>query len=429
MIFPLEKRLSLNLSRLVNIGLRGSTLGTRFIFIFFLAKYIDPASVGQYGLFTATIGYCIYFVGLDFYIYVTREIITVQGDQRGRLLKGQAALSGLLYVAVLPVAILLLNYIGWPTNLVWWFVPILMLEHFNQEVFRLLVALSQQVVASLLLFIRQASWAIAAVALMAQDSNNRRLDVVMALWACAGLAAATLGIIKIRGLRMGGWRNPIDWVWVRKGIVVCITFLVATLALRGIQTIDRYWLGSLSSLETLGAYVLFVGVAGSLFVFLDAGVFSYGYPELIRLAHERDMPSFRTRVRNMLLQTLCMSIAFGVVSWFLLPFLFDWIGNQVYKSALNLYPWVLLAMVANALGMVPHYALYARGFDRPIIHSHLAALPAFVVSTWLTSMYQPVLAVPIGMSVAFAMVLVWKTIAYSQINDGADALKPSAKSL
>jgi O-antigen/teichoic acid export membrane protein len=81
--------------RLLNVGLQAATMGARFFFIFFLAKYLDPASVGYYGIFTATIGYCLYFVGLDFYTYVTREILKSASDQRGKLLKGQVALSSI----------------------------------------------------------------------------------------------------------------------------------------------------------------------------------------------------------------------------------------------------------------------------------------------------------------------------------------------
>lgn len=402
--------------RIVNIGLRFATLITRFMLVFFLARYLEPASIGYYGLFTAAVGFSLYFVGLDFYVYVTREIIRSPGDQRGNLLKGQAALAVILYVVGLPAAILILNQAGWPGNLLWWFVPILLLEHFNQEVYRLLIALSEQIAASLLLFVRQGSWAIAAVALMAWDAGSRSLDVVMALWSCAGMAAAILGIIAVRRMRMGGWRKPIDWSRVKKGIAVSTTFLIATLALRGIQTVDRYWLEALGGIEVVGAYVLFVGVAGTLMVFLDAGVFSYAYPKLISLSHAEEHGRAKLEVRQIFFQVIAVVAAFSAVSWFCLPILLDWVGSPVYKDEIFLYPWILVATAINALGMVPHYALYARGVDRPIIYSHVAALPIFVLSTWLFSGAYAVLAVPVGLIIAFTLILTWKTVAYLLID-------------
>lgn len=402
-----------NTNRLLNIGLHGATLGTRFLFIFFLAKYLDPASIGYYGLFTATVGYSLYFVGLDFYTYVTREILKTPNDQRGSLLKGQAALSGVLYFLFTPIAFaLLLQYSGWPEYLFLWFLPILLLEHFNQEMSRLLIALSEQITASMILFIRQGSWALAIVALMAWVPSSRQLQAVMALWAAAGVAAALLAIWKIRKLRMGGWRSALDWNWIKKGIAVSTAFLSATLALRGVQTFDRYWLEALGGIEIVGVYVLFFGVASTLLTFLDAGVFAFTYPALIKHHQAQENGIARSKVNQMLGFTVLLSTGFSVVSWLLLPYLLLWIENSVYLNSINIYPWLLAAMIINAIGMVPHYALYARGYDKPIIKSHIAALVAFLLVTWLLSERLSVLAVPIGLNFSFAVILAWKSIVY-----------------
>jgi O-antigen/teichoic acid export membrane protein len=273
-VFKPRVLLKENAARMLNIGLHAATLGTRFLFIFFLAKYLDPASVGYYGLFTAAVGYVMYFVGLDFYTYVTREIIKTPVNQRGQLLKSQAALSGLLYLILWPFILVFLLQSGWPGHLVWWFFPILLLEHFNQEMSRFLIAMSEQITASVIQFVRNGSWAMAIVALMTWNTTSRNLDTVMAMWATAGVAAAAIGIWKLRQLRMDGWSAAVNWGWIKKGISVSLAFLIATLALRGMQTIDRYWLDALSGIEMVGAYVILLGVAGTLMTLLDACIFS-----------------------------------------------------------------------------------------------------------------------------------------------------------
>lgn len=399
----------------MNISLRGATLGTRFLFIFFLAKYLEPASVGYYGLFTVAVGYALYFVGLDFYTYVTREILKVSHHERGGMLKNQAALSVILYFALIPVGLLFLKNSGWPDHLAWWFFPILLLEHFNQEMSRLLAALSEQITASVALFLRQGSWAIVIVGLMTLESSSRNLATVMALWTCAGLSAAALSIWKLKQLKMGGWRAPVDWSWIKKGIAVSVAFLIATLALRGFQTLDRYWLEALGGIEIVGAYTLLLGVAGALMVFLDAGVFAFILPALIAHFHRQEHEAAHAKVRKMLLQTLVLSAGFGLVSWLLLPYLLDWINKPAFKNSLFLYPWLLMATVINAIGLVPHYALYARNRDKPIIYSHLAALPIFVLTTWIFGKSYSVLAVPFGLNIAFMVILIWKSIAYWQL--------------
>lgn len=401
-----------NSTRLINVSLRGATLGTRFLFIFFLAKYLDPAQVGYYGIFTATVGYAMYFVGLDFYTYVSREIVKTPANQRGQLLKGQLALSCILYLSLMPIGLWLLLQSGWPTYLIWWFLPVLLLEHFNQEVSRLLIALSQQLTSSVILFVRQGIWAIAIIALMYFEANTRNLNAVMALWVCAGVAAASIGIWKIKQLKTSGWELAIDWRWIQKGIAISTAFLVATLALRGVQTFDRYWLEALGSIEMVGAYVLLMGVAGTLLTFLDAAVFAFAYPNLIKLNHEHNHQEAKRQVRILLTQTMALSAVFALVSWITLPYLLSWIGNPIYQQFAHWFPWLLLAMTINAINMVPHYALYARGIDKPIIYSHITGLVGFVIVTWFASETLGTIAILIGLNAAFVIILVCKGFAY-----------------
>ncbi|KZE32436.1 hypothetical protein AVW16_11580 [Crenobacter luteus] len=353
-----------------------------------------------------------YLVGLDFYTYTTREILKASNEQRGKMLKGQAALSCGLYLLLFPIAAVLLQQVQWPVGLALWFIPILVLEHFNQEVSRLLVALSEQLTASIILFVRQGSWALVIVALMAYDKESRNLHYVMASWAVAGVLAASLGLFKLGRLQLGGWRSAVDWRWVKKGIAISMAFLLATLALRGFQTIDRYWLESLAGIEVVASYVLFLGVAGSLMTLLDAGFISYAYPNFIKLYHQQKYGELNQSVRKLVLQTLFISAAFAIVSWLLLPYLLTWIAKPVYVKHISLYPWLLLAMVVNAFSMAPHFALYAQGKDKPIIYSHVAALIAFVASVMALQTSWPLLAVPIALNVSFAVVLAIKAFAY-----------------
>ncbi len=92
-----------HVDKLVNVGLRSATLASRFLFIFFLAKFLTPAEVGYYGIFTATVGYALYFVGLDFYVYTTREILKAEEAQRGTILTAHVLLSVSLYIIFVPV--------------------------------------------------------------------------------------------------------------------------------------------------------------------------------------------------------------------------------------------------------------------------------------------------------------------------------------
>ncbi|HTG37984.1 MAG TPA: hypothetical protein VL973_04165 [Sphingomonas sp.] len=388
------------------------TLATRFALVFLLARYLDAASLGYYGLFTAATGYALLCVGLDLYVYTSREITKIDVSRRGQLLKSQATLVGLLYCVLIPVAVIVLPSAGLPEGLLWWFVPILVLEHLNQELYRLLIILSRQLTASLLLFVRQGSWAIAAAILMTVDAQSRNLDFVMALWAASGAVAGAIGLWQLYRLGMGGWRAPVDWAWLRKGVMVSGAFLVATLSVRAIQTVDRYWLESLAGIETVGAYVLFFGVASALTVFLDAAILSFRYPEMVAHAHQGEHEALHRKVRIAVIQVVAVSVAFSIISLILLPYLLEWIGQPVYLASMGIYYWVLSGIIAYSIGMVPHYALYALGHDRTLVLSHISALLIFIGATLATIPLSRAYAVPIGVTIAMVAVLLWKSLAY-----------------
>lgn len=402
---------SSSLSRLINIGLRAMTLGSKFLLIFFLARFLAPAELGLYGLLAATIGYALYLLGLDFYTYTTREMLKRSRNDWGALLKNQGVLTLILYVLFLPPLLFLFVLGLLPWYLASWFLFILVLEHLNQELMRLLIAASEQLAASFVLFLRSGAWVIIAVAVMYLDPAQRNLTTVLSAWALGGVAGFIYAAVKISSMRIGSWGRQVDWSWIKMGVCVALPLLVATLAIRGLFTLDRYWLESLAGLDVLGAYVLYMGLASAMVAFLDAGVFAFIYPALITSYNQADHCGYKRNLKKLLLQTVILSVAFSIGALALLEPLLVWLNKPLYMEHKELFSWGLLAMFLYAIGMVPHYALYAQQQDRPIIHSHLLSLVVFTLSTWLFSQTWASQAVPMGLCVAFFTILVWKLAA------------------
>ena len=402
-------------TRLLNVILQGVTLATRFLLIFFLARFLEPAQLGLYGLLTATIGYSLYLLGFDFYTFTTREILKRERHEWGGLLKNQGALSLVLYAIFIPLLSLIFFNGLLPWRLAGWFFALLVLEHINQELGRLLVAISEQLLASVILFLRQGTWALAVTALMIVEPATRSLDVVLGAWTVAGLVTASVGTYRLTKLNIAGWQKKIDWKWISAGLKISLPFLFATFAIRGVFTLDRYWLQSLGGLDILGVYVLFISIGGALLAFLDAGLFAFSYPALISAFQRKEPVVFYKAVRALVVQTMLIVVLFAVSSLLLISPLLGLLGNPLYVTQQYLYPWVLTAMVLYALTMVPHFALYAQGLDRPIIYSHIASLVSFVLATWFFAQLWPVLAVPMGLCVAFALMLVWKSWAFFRL--------------
>src|SRR5690606_25846415 len=92
------------MNRLLNVALRGTTLVSKFLLVFVLAKFIDPAGVGVYGLLAAAVAYGLLVVGVEFYAYSTREIIGKPRSLWLALMRDQAIFYVLVYVALTPIS-------------------------------------------------------------------------------------------------------------------------------------------------------------------------------------------------------------------------------------------------------------------------------------------------------------------------------------
>ena len=265
--------------------------------------------------------------------------------------------------------------------------------------------------ASLLLFLRSGVWAIALTTLMFLDSDFRKLHYVFLAWSLGGVAAIVLGANHLRKMRITGWEQKIDWAWIRLGVKTAIPLLFASLCIRALFTVDRYWFASISSLELLGAYVLFIGIANAMTSFLDAGVFAYIYPGLISAYQQNRKTEFKKGVTKLLTQTITVSAIFSVIAVLLIAPLLNWLNKPLYLANIELFYYLLLANFIYCLSMVPHFALYAQGADRQILLSHIVAVVVFVPCTYLISLNWPSLAVPIGLSISFFVILTWKSTA------------------
>lgn len=380
----------------------------KFLLIFFLARFLSPGDLGLYGLLVATVGYALFVVGLDFYTYSTRELLKYERTVWGGYLKAHVALCMILYAMLVPLVIALF-LAGWmPWSLLPWFFTLLVLEHVNQELGRLLIAIGQPMSASIILFFRSGLWAVLITVLMFFDPQRRTLECVLQAWVLGAIVGGGIGIWCFYGLGIGQWRSAIDWAWVRRGITVAAPLVVATLSLRGLFTLDRYWFQALVDLNTLGVYVLFGGICNALIAFLDAGVFAFIYPALIKSYHAQDPAAFVSGIRKLFFQTIVLSVGFVVGALIVIHPLLVWLDKPLYLDHLYLFPWILAGAVLYALGMIPHYALYAQSLDSPIICSHIISLVVFVLATALLSSWLGGLAVPIGLCMAFLFILCWK---------------------
>lgn len=410
-----------SLVRILSVLMRGITLLCKFLLIFFLAKFLDPHDVGLYGLLVATIGYALYAVGFEFYTYSARELIGSDRHQWLALIRDQSVFFVFTYLFVLPFA-LMAFFLGWlPWAYAGWFFLLLIFEHVAQELNRLLVVMSEQLLASVILFIRSGAWCLLLVFLMWWMPEARKLEWVLVAWCIGAGLGCLMGWARILSLNKAALRNKIDWRWIVKGLKLAFPLLIASLAIRGIFTFDRYWVESMVGLDVLGVYVIFIGMATSIVSFLDAGVIVFLYPKIVAAAKVGDDEAFCVGMRKLFWDILLVTLVLVVFVLLASRPVLAWIDKDIYVENLFLLKWLFLAIVFYAASMIPHVGLYAHGWDKAILFSQLCGLAVFFLVVYGGASYGVVI-VPWALCFSFLTILIWKLLAYRAMRNGRSAL-------
>lgn len=407
---------------LFNLLLRGMTMASRFLLVFALAKFLEPAEVGMYGLMVAGVSYALMALGFDFYTYSTRELLASERKKWSHMLRDQAVLFLITYAVILPLCLLIFSSGFLPWELALWFYPLLVLEHLCQEFNRLLVAISQPVWASIVLFLRSGAWGLCVALWLWLDANAHDLSKVFLVWIAFAGGALLLAVSRLGQLQLTLPSRPVNWAWIRRGLNIAIPLLLSSLAIRGIFTFDRYLIESFGGLEPLAAYVLFSGIAGAIAGFVDAGVASFLYPKLIDAAARNDHTNFKRTMRSLMVQTLTLTVALTVLVLAVVHPLVTWLDKPAYTEHLPLVYWTTGAIFAYIIGLVPHYGLYALRKDRMIIGSHMLGLATFLILAPMLSQAFGEIAVPASMLLAFMAILGVNWSAYRRIRSTQGSL-------
>lgn len=409
----LEKIFQTAVPRIANMALRALAMGSKFVLMIVLARILEPAQIGLYGLFTATLYFSVIFIGVDYYTYSQRELLSVPKDRWSFVLQHQVIAIGLLYLLILPLQLPLFYFNLLPSKFLYWFYILLLFEHISQELNRILVAMQRPLMASIVLFIRMGAWVWLIIPMMWFNHDTRNLNAIFLAWFVGTATASFVGGIMVwRGSRPWRWW-PIDRAWILRGYKTGLMFFLATLSFMTLRTIDRYIVNFLVGPSLLGVYTLFMGLAMTVISLMEPAVFSFLYPPIVSAYQKGDRITYRTLMREMGIWTIALSIALAAIVGIFTPFVLHWIDRPLYTEHLSLI-WLLLSVtVIYAGGMIPHYGLYAMRADRSIMFAHLSSLVVFFVVVALLASTTPLYTVPYALLAAFTWMGIYKLWRYS----------------
>lgn len=400
---------------LVAIVIRLWALAARFLIIMVLALFLPVADVGIYGLLSATVAYVTFALGLDMYAYTTRELIGSDRSKWRTYLTSHGAFLILMQLLFLPATVLLFVWGLLPWSTLVWFVLLVSTEQIGNEIDRVLVAMSEQLWASMVIFVRQGLMPTLIIPVFALFPAARDLNTIFAAWVACNALAIVLGLRVIVAQTTGGVGKRVDARWLAKGLGVSLQLLIGTLCLRALFSVDRQLVAHFGGLETVGVYSLAMGLAAGLTSLVAVGVHQFQYPRLVKWAHSGNRAEFITDLKRLWWSTLGLVIAAVAGVAVVIGPLLAWIGKAAYLEE----QWAFIAAMAAVglynVSLVPHFALYAIRGDRAIVMSSVASLAVWALA-WVCFLRLGVIQAAI-VALAFASLTlgVGKFVAYLRL--------------
>lgn len=391
--------------RLINLAMRGATLGSKFLLTLFLAKFFSLSDLGSYGLVLVTVAYCNEIVSGQFHSYTSRLLIKKEEDQ-GWIIQQQFMFHFIMYIVMIPVALSLIVAGIIPFGVFIMIFPIMLSEHISLEQYRWLIALSKPVQANFLLFVRSGIWPIGLIAICLFIPDLRGLKTLFYTWLAGSAISCCLGFffvqreVEIRRI------DRIDFKWITKGVRTALPFLCSSLVAQGVYTIDRYLVDFIGGEEVLGTYTLFFSIGGALIPCADACIFHFSYPEQVKSWQEKKYATFFNLAKKMYLHNFLLVLCFIPVCYMFLYGYVIWLNKSVVLENISLLPMLLTVFSLQVIGRVSHYQLYSVGADRSIIKNQSIGALVFVSTVVVLSSLLKVQAIPLGLILMNIVVLI-----------------------
>jgi O-antigen/teichoic acid export membrane protein len=283
---------------LVAFGLRGASAAAKFLLVMYIAAGSDTALLGQVAIMTTLTAFFTQVAGLEINQVVGRQLHKLERQELTGMLRGQTAACLVAYAALVPVA-----FVFYPDLLnPYWFCvgPILILEHFVTEVYRLNILLLRPVFASCLLFVKNAGWVILFVALTASGLARQSFPLLLYCWSGVLLLTSLplLAMAWRQHRRVAG--GKVSAIHRAPGLVKeAMPFIASAVLTAAGGAIDKLMISKAFPVSELGVYFFFSTCASILTLVVTFSVGSTAGPACIK-AHATDShDAFMARLRKL----------------------------------------------------------------------------------------------------------------------------------
>lgn len=405
-------------SSLLNLGLRIFSIIAKFLLVVGVGKFLGVKLLGEYSLFNTTITFVVYFLGFDFYVFNTREILAVNKCQRIIFLRDQLIFHFVIYLIILPLLIFIFIFHVIDYEYISYFYVILIFEHLSQELYRVFTTIQKPVFANFLLFLRMGAWIYPILLFWYFNlANNQNLDLIWLGWIVGLFISIILGIVKLkRDFDFSSLRGKsVNWNWIKNGIKTSIPFFIGTIAYKIIEFSDRYMIDFYLSKSEVGVYSFFSSVANVLNTVVFSTVVMVWYPRLVEKYQKNNFVSFCEEFQVFKKKTIFV-ILVGIMGavFFIWPVL-SFMDKNSITDEIKVYWVLLLGNVIFNFSLVFHYVLFSAKKDLVIRNSTLIGAIMNVILNFFLIKVGGILGAAIATLTSYGFILIIKLIESKKI--------------
>jgi O-antigen/teichoic acid export membrane protein len=216
----------------------------------------------------------------------------------------------------------------------------------------------------------------------------RNLDTMLLCWVLFSFFSAVFSsyfAIKIAGSLKN---KAINVRWIVRGLKVAIPLMGATLCYRGFFIFDRILIEKQAGLEMVAVYTFFNGIGVAMIALIEASVFVFSYPSLIKYYNEGSSHSFADLTKKMVKDTLIICVLYVSFIFLIIDIVIPLLEKDIYTDYSYIFLYVIVTSCLVVTGLVFHNILYTTGSDRAVILSNFFTLVTFFVSSFVLVNYN-----------------------------------------
>lgn len=351
--------------KVINVVLRIFAMGSKFLVFTIMSKYFSNEVFGEYSLITTLITILIFALGLDFYNYSIRDIVSTENPI---YIRNKVATSVVffffIYIIFTLISLFALPFVSYLKPIVLIFIGLAITEHFSQEIYRMLVGFKKVLFANILLFARTLSWVLVIIAFL-YFNIPISLKKLFLIWLIANVATILyVFVYMVVKHRMHFRKIRIDISWIKTGLKVCFVFLIATISLKSIEYANRFIIDYYLGKEMVGVFTFYSNIAILMTLYINTIVISFELPDLISHAKNKQIVNLLSKFkRSLLFHIVFVTIGILVV---IKPVLY-WQDKVLFETYLPLLLFMLLSVGFMNYSLYHHFKLYIFHKDKVIL--------------------------------------------------------------